>query len=35
MAIRSMDRLQNVFKDVLRRMNPCLDINGGQIKNML
>ncbi len=36
-VIRSIDEnmLQNVFKNLLRRMNTCLDINGGQFQHSL
>ncbi len=37
MAIRSIDEnmLRNVFENLLRRMNACLDINGGQFQHLL
>ncbi len=36
MAIRSIDEnmLQNVFKSLLRKMNACFDINGGQFPHL-
>ncbi len=36
-AIRSIDEnmLPNVFKNILRRLNACLHINGGQFQHLL